>query len=516
MIISFFGLLFLIMTAVIEANPTPIAPEQVLVVYNQSVKEAKELAEFYAVSRQIPPSNLIALSCIDKNTIDRKAYNEEIRDPLRKTILSAGWWELEKNDQGILAPTKSSIRCLVTLKGLPLRIKREAIEDEQKTTNTPHADKNEAAVDSELSLLGVIDYPLGGPLPNPYFNKEAAFVDLKNDYQLLVSRIDGPSFDHCRRIILDSLEAEKKGLWGRTYIDEGGPYKLADQWMEALTEASLNAGIPTITDRTKDTFVTNYPMTDAAFYFGWYTLHCNGPFLNREMKFKPGAIAVHLHSFSAAQLTNPAQNWCAGLIDRGACATIGNTWEPYLEISHNFEIFFDRLLKGYSLVEASSMAMNAISWQNIVIGDPLYRPFTIRASQVTDFKQDLAFKALRLAQSKWPDPLMRSQELAQASLRMKEGSIEEFLGYQALQEDNIDLATSSFRKAEQLFKNPADKLRQHLNLVEIKRRNKDHTDALALLRSAEKSFKKIPEATAIKGLITILDPPAPPPARSKK
>jgi hypothetical protein len=162
------------------------------------------------------------------------------------------------------------------------------------------------------------------------------------------------------------------------------------------------------------------------------------------------------------------------------------------------------------------MAMNAISWQNIVIGDPLYRPFTIRASQVTDFKQDLAFKALRLAQSKWPDPLVRSQELAQASLRMKEGSIEEFLGYQALQEDNIDLATSSFRKAEQLFKNPADKLRQHLNLVEIKRRNKDHTDALALLRSAEKSFKKIPEATAIKGLITILDPPAPPPARSKK
>lgn len=511
---------FLLLLATgLMAAPAPIPPEEVVIVYNQDVDRGKELAEFYAVSRRIPPSNIVALSCTEKATIDRKTYEEKIRNPLRKKFIEAGWWTMGKNSQEILAPIKSSVRYLVVLKGMPLRISRQKLPEGEEVPKTPHADKNEAAIDSELSFMGISDYPIGGPLPNPYFNKDHAFSNQPGFFQLLVGRIDAPTFEHCQRMILDALDVEKSGLWGRAYVDfanKGGNYAIGDQWMEGISKLALEAGIPTVVDKTKDTFVTNYPMTDAALYFGWYTQHRNGPFLNEKMTFKPGAIAVHLHSFSAAQLLNPAQNWSAGLIDRGAAATLGNTWEPYLQLSHNFEIFFDRLLKGYTLVEASSMAMNAVSWQNIVIGDPLYRPFKISADQIKDFEKDLAFKALRLAQSKWPDPTEREQELVKAADRMKSGSFHEFFGYQALEAGDHEAAAKSFKQAGPLFKEPADKLRQLLNLVEIQRRKKETAVALQILRSAKASFKDLPEATAIDGLITILDPPAPPPAKKSK
>lgn len=512
-------LIFLTLISSVFAAPAPIPPDQVVIAYNEKVDGARELAEFYAVSRRIPPSNIVALATTEKATIDRKTYEQTIRNPLLKKFIDAGWWVMGKNAQGVFAPRESTVRCLVLMKGLPLKIARQEIPAEEKENKHQFSANNEAAIDSELNLMGVSQYVIGGPLPNPYFEKDYAFVTHPGAYQLLVGRIDAPTFEHCQRMILDALDAEKTGLWGRTYVDfskMGDNYALGDKWMKGIAEASIKAGMPTIVDQTKDTFVTNYPMTDAAIYFGWYTQHRNGPFLNPEMKFKPGAIAVHLHSYSAAQLLNPAQNWSAGLIDRGAAATLGNTTEPYLQISHNFEIFFDRLLKGYSLIEAGSMSMNAISWQNIIIGDPLYRPFKVTSDQIKDLKTDLPYKALRLAQSKWPDAAERQKELLKAADRMKSGTIYEFYGYRSLELGNMEPAIESFKKAGLLFTEPADKLRQALNLVEVERRRNDKAAALTLLKQAKTAFKEIPEAKAIDGLMTILDPPAPPPAKKKK
>jgi len=512
-------LLLLVLAIPANALPEPLPPSQVVIAYNDKAEGAKELAEFYAISRQIPPSQIVALSTTEKGTIDRKTYEQTIRNPLRKKFIDAGWWTMGKDPQGTELPLKTSIRCLVLMKGLPLRISREATVEGEPVKEGPTGKSNEAAVDSELSLMGVSNYPLSGPIPNPYFDKDYPAINNPATYQLLVGRIDAPTYDHCQRMILDALDVEKTGLWGRTYIDvalKGGGFAIGDQWMNNIATQSIESGLPTVVEKTKDTFVTNYPMTDAAVYFGWYTFHRNGPFLNPAMTFKKGAIAVHLHSFSAEQLINPEKNWSAALLDRGAAATLGNTWEPYLQASHQFDIFYDRLLKGYSLIEAGSMSMNVLSWQNIIIGDPLYRPYKVAAEKTQDFSSELEYKALRYAQSKWSDPKERYQELIKAADRMKSGTIYEALGYQSLELGNNDPAIDAFKKAGQLFTTPADQLRQVLNLVEVERRRQDSAAALKLLRNAKSIFKDIPEAKAIDGLITILDPPAPPPAKKTK
>ena len=54
-----------------------------VVVYNTNVPESRELATFYAEIRGIDPSNIVALTCPDRESISRKEYEETIAKPLR-------------------------------------------------------------------------------------------------------------------------------------------------------------------------------------------------------------------------------------------------------------------------------------------------------------------------------------------------------------------------------------------------------------------------------------------------
>ena len=63
------------------------------------------------------------------------------------------------------------------------------------------------------------------------------------------------------------------------------------------------------------------------------------------------------------------------MLEKGADVTVGNVYEPFLGACHRFDIFADRLLDGYTVAEASWMSMPVLSWQGVVFGDPLYRPY---------------------------------------------------------------------------------------------------------------------------------------------
>jgi uncharacterized protein (TIGR03790 family) len=502
------------------ALPDPLNPAQVVVVYNSNIKESRDLAEFYAVARRIPLNQVVGLDVTEKPTIDRATYEKSIRKPLVEKFIAENWWEMGKDANGTTQPVDTRIRCIALMKGIPLRISNAPMpKGETKETRQMNAE-NRSAVDSELTLMGVADYPIGGFIPNPYFGKDFPAAANPAKFFVMVGRIDAPTYDHCTRMIIDVGEVEKEGLWGRTYLDvakKGGNFKIGDEWIDNIAKSSIAAGIPTITDRMSNTFVTNYPMTDAAIYFGWYTQHRNGPFLNDQMKFQKGAIAVHLHSFSAQQLLNPAKNWSAALIDRGAAATLGNTWEPYLGATHHFDIFYIRLAQGYTLIEAAFMSINVLSWQNIVIGDPLYQPFKVTSVSKESMSSDREYKLIRLAQIKYRDPEERHQELLKAAENMKSGTVYEMAGFRSLELNKHDEAIKFFTRARELFKKPADQLRQYLNLVELERRRKNNAAAIQILKEAKSRFKKLPETKAIDGLLTILDPPAPPATqRSKK
>ncbi|MDB4451980.1 hypothetical protein N9129_02065, partial [Akkermansiaceae bacterium] len=77
------SLLFLCLTATALANTTPLQPGHVAVVYNSTIPESRDLAEFYALNRNIPPGNLVGLILPKEETITRSAFEKRVRDPLR-------------------------------------------------------------------------------------------------------------------------------------------------------------------------------------------------------------------------------------------------------------------------------------------------------------------------------------------------------------------------------------------------------------------------------------------------
>ena len=355
---------------------------------------------------------------------------------------------------------------LVTLRGVPLRIQPEPdTKPPNDAAKDPFGSRDDAAVDSELSLFGVDALPIKGALPNKYFNSQKSISEADLSLLVLTARIDAASSATCERMIHDAVETEANGLWGRAYVDIANKHPEGDKWLEGVVTQNLGAGIPTVVDRFNDTLPKNYPMNEASLYYGWYDWNLSGPFLNPKFHFRKGAVAMHLHSFSAEQLRDPSKNWSAGLLEKGAAVTIGNVYEPYLQLTHQFDIIHKRLLAGFTWVEAAWMAMPVASWQAIVLGDPLYRPF-------------LHFDA--------------------TNKHLKEDSAE---------------AAVWFRNAKDHFTKPEDKLRQDFNLIAIQRSLPNgKSQAVQALREAKTRYGSIPEADGLSAWLDILDPPAPPPA----
>ena len=125
---------------------------------------------------------------------------------------------------------------------------------------------------------------------------------------------------------------------------------------------------------------------------------------------------MHLHSFSARATLRPAKNWCGGLLEKGAAVTVGNVYEPYLHLTHDFSILQQRLLAGFSWGEACWMAMPVTSWQGVVLGDPLYRPFLHLAGGGVKQEGDIPYRALRAAALEWKNNPRRAAETVGKSL----------------------------------------------------------------------------------------------------
>ncbi len=93
--------------------------------------------------------------------------------------------------------------------------------------------------------------------------------------------------------------------------------------------------------------------------------------------FVPGAVAFHIASSEAVSLRDPRKKyWCKQLLEDGVAATIGPVNEPYLVSFPLPKEFFGLLLTGrYTLVECFYMSKHFNSWKQLLVGDPLYRPF---------------------------------------------------------------------------------------------------------------------------------------------
>jgi uncharacterized protein (TIGR03790 family) len=356
----------------------PLAPATI-VVFNKDVPESVELAKFYAQKRGIARDHLVGLSVSRTEEISRDEYDTMIRNPLRAVFKERKWWTLNEPRDGPTTVASNSIRFVALMKGIPLKIRATENYPGDKPGAAPLRNRNDASVDSEIAALGAFSDQISGALPNPYYQSYRAISEIENSAVLLVCRLDAPDAATVRRMIVDAVETEKKGLWGRAYVDgannTGAGLGAGDKWLAEISEQLHKVGVPVIYDNLPAIFPDGYPMTDCALYFGWYADKISGPFTQFDFQFTPGAVAVHIHSFSASTLRDPHANWAGPLLARGAAATIGNVYEPYLHLTSHLNVFSDRLLHGFTFAESAYMSVQSASWMSVMVGDPLYRPY---------------------------------------------------------------------------------------------------------------------------------------------
>lgn len=508
--------LLLALPAHVLGGPPPIDPASVAVLYNTSDPDGERIARAYLSARAIPEANLVGLPMPVAEEITREQYETAIRTPLTAVFDQRRWWERAKDPAGNIAAVKNRIRVLVTIRGVPLKIANQQAANPKPVplgVNPQLFNHHEAAVDSELCILGVQGLSTDGPLRNQYFQSTKPIAAANLPFLLLVGRIDAHSPDVCLRMIHDAAAAERTGLWGRAYVDVANKLPEGDKWLEEIVDANAREGIPTVVDRNSETLPTNYPMTQAAMYYGWYAANRDGALLNPGFMFKQGAVAAHIHSFSAVQLRNPQANWSAAILARGAAATVGNVYEPYLGPSHNLGILHQRLLAGFSLVEAAYMAVPVVSWQSIVLGDPLYRPFLhLQAQDGEQVPADRDFRVLRAAQLRSKDdPAALARQLREAALLNNSGTLYEAAGLVMLRRGLPGEAAELFKSARISYLQPADQIRQELLLADIDRAAGRKAAAINRLREMSSKFVTTPEVEAAKAWLRILDPPPPPP-----
>ena len=382
-------------------NSLAMMPGEVLVVANKEVRGSIELAEYYMKKRSIPRSHLVEISLTPKETISRNEYNLKLKTPLL----------------GALKKYRSDVRisALVLIYGIPLKVapdvpdlgtkeqvgrlrrrielvKKKTAINAQKKKNREKKIKGEierltkvnqrAAVDSEIALVLAGKYELDGWIKNPYFLEfQGLPLAIKKDQVLLVSRLDGPDLKTVYRVINDTLQAEKSGLQGKGYFDarwkvplgnDLSGYKLYDASLHKAAEVVVRR-IPAVLDEKPGLFAEN-SCPKAALYCGWYSL---ANYID-SFEWQKGAIGYHLASAECATLKKGKRNlWCRKMLEKGVAATIGPVYEPYIQGFPLPQIFFSNLIEGYmSLGESYLVSLPFLSWQMVLVGDPLYQPFS--------------------------------------------------------------------------------------------------------------------------------------------
>ena len=349
-----------------------LQPDEVLLIANRHVPAGTALAREYQQSRSVPSGHLLLVDLPVSEDCSRSVYRRELLQPLRKALAR---------------PENSGIRCVLLLYGIPLRV---AAPDEsgQATETTPSGERRRqsAAVDSELALARCADCPLAGWLKNPLyagFRPGPRKPRIVRDQVLMVARLDGPSPAVVRRMLADSLSAERKGLRGTAYFDARRPlsgtplgpgYARYDEQLHQAAETVRRSGLlPVVLDQQERLLERRELQAAAALYAGWYRL---GRYAD-VFSWQPGAVGYHVASSACETLkVRSSQVWCKRLLEEGVAATLGPVAEPYVQGFPRPDLFFGYLLEGYySLAESYFMSLPYLSWQMILVGDPLYRPF---------------------------------------------------------------------------------------------------------------------------------------------
>ena len=389
----------------------PQSAANVLVVANRNAPDSLRVADRYARARGIAQDQVLRLDMPSSEEIEREQFDRAIQTPI------ATWLYAHAAQDRILY--------LVLTKGVPLRIR-----------GSSGRNGTVASVDSELTLLyrrltGVAA-PVAGAIPNPYFldrfDAARARLFTHDAFDIyLVARLDGFTVADVEGVIDRGMAPSREG---RILLDQKGGLETAggDAWLRQAADWLKAAG-------WGDRVVlqsTSQVLTGEKQVLGYYSWGSNDPAISARhlgLQFVPGALAAMFVSTDARTFQEPPADWNIGpwsdrrrffanspqsltgdLIRDGVTGAAGHVAEPFLDATIRPDILFPAYASGFNLVEAFYMAMPSLSWQTVVVGDPLCTPFARKTLQPSDLDKGVD------ANTGWPTAFAARRTAAMLAL----------------------------------------------------------------------------------------------------
>jgi uncharacterized protein (TIGR03790 family) len=358
----------------------------VAVVINDNSAVSQLIGAYYVRQRGIPAENVLHVQTVSDETIDRATFANTIERPISAAL------SRERLQDRILY--------IVLTKGTPLRIE-----------GTPGVDGSMSSVDSELTLLyrrmaGQAVTAIGR-IDNPYFlgTREVAaarrFSHREHDIYL-VTRLDAFAIDEAMALVDAAGSPSREG---RIVLDQRAALtnRTGDDWL-AATAARLRTGSQEERVLLES---TPQPAREAGPVLGYASWGSTDPQLRGRrtgLMFARGALAVTMAGADARTLASPPDSWLpmaapadrrtwfggspdsliGDLIREGVTGVAGNVAEPFLQGIPRPQILFPAYLAGFNLAESYYLATPYLSWQTVIIGDPLCAPISQAALTRSD------------------------------------------------------------------------------------------------------------------------------------
>ncbi len=343
-------------------------PQNVLIVANKASAVSRSIAEYYARKRGIPAQHVCYIDTPVVEDIAAQVYDAQIAKPVAACLA-----------QGRL---REQILYIVTTLGVPLKVNATGQAPGNMATDS-------AAVDSELTLLYTdmagARRQKTGPQPNPFYNKRDEPFGHPRFPMYLVTRLAGYDFGDVRGIIDRSLVAANRGV---VVLDlKGNDEENGNNWLRDAA-IRLPNGRFVLEESTK----VLYGQKNVIGYGAFGSNDKNRQERYVRFQWLPGAIVSEFVSTNGRTFARPPEGWTIGpwtdrsrwfhespqtlaadYIHEGATGASAHVDEPFLSYCPRPEILFPAYLKGRNLAESYYLAIPAVSWMNMVIGDPLCR-----------------------------------------------------------------------------------------------------------------------------------------------
>jgi uncharacterized protein (TIGR03790 family) len=341
------------------------SPATILLVVNENSPLSREIGEYYSRRRGVPPRNICRIKASTSEEISREDYDRQIARPLGAFLRKYGLQE--------------SIYYIVTTAGVPLKIAGPG----------DGMNSSAASVDSELALL-YSDLKTGKPhhiegtIPNPFFGKRDRAFSHPEYPMYLVTRLAAYDFDGVKGMIDRCFAATNRGKF---VLDLRGPEdEQGNDWLR-------NAAILLPKDRVvlEETTEPVYGQTDVIGYASWGSNDRHRARRFPGFHWLPGGIVTEYVSTDGRTFEKPPDSWTpsmdwthrsawfagapqsmlADYILEGASGASGHVYEPYLSMTPRPDLLLPAYYSGRNLAESYYLAIPGLSWQNIVVGDPL-------------------------------------------------------------------------------------------------------------------------------------------------